>query len=135
MLNVSKAAAASATAACACAASWTRPIARSFVSSKLCTPIDKPGHAGRAKGAEAIALEGARIGFERDLAAGFERQPRADVGQQPIDRFGREEARRAAADEDAVDAPAPDERQRGFEVGAQRVQVARLGQRVHIGFG
>jgi hypothetical protein len=95
----------------------------------------QPGHAGRAKGAEAIALEGPRIRFERDLAAGFERQPRANVGQQSIDRFGCEEARRAAADEDAVDAPAPDERQRGFEIGAQRVQVPRLGQRVHIGFG
>jgi hypothetical protein len=88
----------------------------------------QPRHAGAAVGAETLALEGAGVGLQRDLAAGLERQPRADVGQQAVDGRRREQAGRAAADEDAVPRAAPDQRQRGLEVGAQRVQVARLGQ-------
>ena len=80
--------------------------------------------AGGAKRAEALALEGAGVGFQRDLAAGLQRQPRAHVGEQPIDRFGREQARRAAADEDAHDAAAPHQRQDGIEIGAHGVEVA-----------
>jgi hypothetical protein len=45
--------------------------------------------AGRAEGAEALALEGAGVGFQRDLAAGLQRQPGADVGQQPVDAAAR----------------------------------------------
>jgi hypothetical protein len=77
-----------------------------------------------AVGAEALLLEGAGVGLQRDFAARVEPQARADVGQQPVDGLGCEQAGRAAADEDAVHRAAPDEGQGGFEVGHQRVEVA-----------
>jgi hypothetical protein len=80
--------------------------------------------AGIAVGAEAVALEGAGIGLERDLAAGLQLQPRAQVAHQPFDGGGREQAGRAAADEHAVHGAAPHQRQRGIQVGQQRVEVA-----------
>src|SRR5207253_3453707 len=61
----------------------------------------QPGDAGLAVGAEAVLLEGAGVGFERDLAARLQRQARTHVGQQLVDRVRREQAGRAAADEDA----------------------------------
>ena len=88
----------------------------------------KPRHAGGAKGAKAVALEAARVGLERDLAARLERQAGADGGDQPLDLRRLEQARRAAADEDRVDAPAPDEGQRCFEIGDQGVDIALLRQ-------
>ena len=39
----------------------------------------EPRHAGRGVGVKAFALEGARIGLERDLEAGLERQAGADA--------------------------------------------------------
>jgi hypothetical protein len=48
----------------------------------------QPGDTGRAEGAEALALEGAGVGLQRDLAAGLQRQAGADVGQQPVDASG-----------------------------------------------
>jgi hypothetical protein len=83
-------------------------------------------HAGSAEGAEALALEGAGVGFERDLDARHQRQQRTHIGQQPLDAVGREQAGRAAADEHAGHRPAPHQRQRGFEIGAQCIQVALL---------
>ena len=84
----------------------------------------QPGHAGRAKGAKALPLESARVGFERDFAARVQRQPGAHVGEQPLDAFGREQARRAAADEHAGDPPPPDPRQRRLEVREREFAVA-----------
>ena len=127
-LKVSKAARASSTAARACAR-VVHAAERAQRGVVEALHADRQARdAGRAEGAEALALEGAGVGLERDLAARLQRQPRADVGQQAVDALGREQAGRAAADEDAVHAPAPDQRQRGFQVGAQRVEVARLGQ-------
>src|SRR6185437_12614581 len=65
------------------------------------------GHAGIAEGSKAVALEAARIRLERDLATGLERQAGADRDEETLDLRRREEARRAAADEDSVHAPAP----------------------------
>ena len=59
------------------------------------------------------------------LRVGQQRHARADAGQQPVDRRGGEQARRAAADEDRHDLAAPDRRQRELEVGEQRVDVLR----------
>src|ERR1019366_3611623 len=87
-------------------------------------PDRQARHAGGAKGAEAVALEAAWIGLERDLAAGLERQPGPDGTEQALDLRRLEQARRAAADEDRVDAPAPDEGQGGFEIGDQGVDIA-----------
>ena len=78
--------------------------------------------------AELLRLERARVRLERDLGIGRERQARAEFGKQAIDRARREEARRAAAEEDAVHAPAPDPRQRVLEVRDKRGAVRVLGQ-------
>ena len=72
--------------------------------------------ARRPEAFEFRALERARIGFQRDLGLGDERHTRADPRKQPVDRRRREQARRAAADEDRDDRTAPDRRQRVFEI-------------------
>jgi hypothetical protein len=95
---------------------------------KLCTPDRQARDARRAEGTEAVFLEGAGVGLHRHFAARRQRQARADVGQQPVDGRGRKQAGRAPANEDAVHLATPDQRQRGFQVGAQGVQVALLGQ-------
>ena len=82
--------------------------------------------AGGAKGGEALALEGARVGLQRDLAGRLQRQAGAHAGDQAVDLRRLEQAGRAAADEHAVDGAAPDERQAGFQIGHQRIDVARL---------
>jgi hypothetical protein len=69
----------------------------------------QPCHAGSAIAAKAIALERARVRFECDFAAGLDRQQRSHVGEQAVDCIRCKQARRAAADEDAVQTPAPDE--------------------------
>jgi hypothetical protein len=81
--------------------------------------------AGGAVRAKAVALEGAGVGFERDLAIGRELEARAHIAEQAVDGLRRKQAGRAAADEDGVDGAAPDERQRGVQVGQQRIDVAR----------
>jgi hypothetical protein len=85
--------------------------------------------AAGAVGLELLGLEGAGIGFHRDLGVDLQRQQRAHVGQQAVQRCRRHQAGRAAADEHRVDLAAPDQRQRLFEVGAQRVQVGLLRHR------
>ena len=86
-------------------------------------------HARGEEAGEFRALEGSRIGLERDFRVGRERDARTHGRQQPIDRLRREEARRAAADEHRADLAAPDRRQRTFEIGDQCVDVGVLGQR------
>ncbi|KFB71441.1 MAG: hypothetical protein AW09_003409 [Candidatus Accumulibacter phosphatis] len=76
-----------------------------------------------AKGCEAGGLNGSRIGFERDLGARQERQAAAQGGQELIEPFAREQARRPATKKDAVDAASPDQRQRRFEIGKQGGKV------------
>jgi len=88
----------------------------------------QPRHPGRAIGLEALALEGAGVGLQRDLGQRLQRQARADVRQQPVDAGRIEQAGRTAADEHADHAPAPDQRQAGFQVGSQRIQVGRFGK-------
>ena len=118
---------ASSIAARAWAASWTRPSACSAASSKLCTPIDS-----RVTPAARKARKRSRSkvpGFASSVTSrpGSSGSAGADVGRAGGRCRRREQARRAAADEDGVHAPAPDERQRRFEVGDQRVDVARCG--------
>ncbi len=92
--------------------------------------------AGGAVGGKALALEGAGVGLQRDFGLGQQRQQAAQIGQQALDRFGRQQAGRAAAQKHAVHRAPPDQRQAAFEVGAQRLQVARPGQgRVRVGPG
>src|SRR5690242_14233461 len=80
-------------------------------------------HAGAAEAAEARRLDGAGIRFERDLGLRVERDPRAHAGEQRVDRLRGEEARGAAADEDAGDTASPDLRQGGFNIPEQDVEI------------
>ncbi len=95
-------------------------------SSKLCTPIDSRFTPASREGAKALGFEGAGVRLHRDLGVGQHAQPRAHRAEQQVDRPGREQARRAAADEDALNRSAPDQRERGLEVRDQRVDVAAL---------
>ena len=87
----------------------------------------QPRDAGLPEALEALALEGAGVGLQRDLAAGLQRQAGAHVGDQLADLLGVEQAGRAATDEDADDGPTPHQRQRGLQVGAQRGEVGLRG--------
>jgi len=86
------------------------------------------GDTGAAKGTKTVTLEGSRIGLQCDLALRRKPQPGPDVGQQAVNRLGRKQAGSAASDENAVDRAPPHQRQRGFEIGHQRVDITLLGQ-------
>ena len=86
--------------------------------------------AGRTEGGELVGLDGAGVGFQRDLRVVHQRQAGADGGEQRVERLGGKQARRAAAEEDADDPAAPDERQRRFQVGDQRGDVLGFRQAV-----
>ena len=85
--------------------------------------------AGGAKSGKPAAFDRSGIGLERDLGTGQERQAAAQRCQQLVDDLAGEQARRAAADEDAVDAAAPDQRQSRLEIGDQGRQVVALRDR------
>jgi hypothetical protein len=119
--------AASSTAARAWARSCTRPSAFRCASSKLCTPTDRrvtpaARKARKRSRSKVPGLASSVISQPAPAAAGRGCRP---AGGRCL---GREQAGRAAADEDAVHRPAPDQRQRGLQVGAQGVEVALLGQ-------
>ena len=86
-------------------------------------------HAGVAEATETARLHRPGIRLERDFRAGLERQARAHAGEQCVDRFRREQAGRAAADEHARKAPTPDRRQLAFEVEQQLLDVRLFRQR------
>ena len=88
----------------------------------------KAVHAGAAKGLEAVFFKGAGVGLQRDLAIGLQPQPRANITQQAINRLRRKQAGRAAAYENAVHRAAPDQWQRGFQIGHHGIDVALLRQ-------
>ena len=46
------------------------------------------GDAGTTEGTEAVALEGAGVGLQGDLAAGRQGQAGAEVAEQTVDGFG-----------------------------------------------
>ena len=114
----------------ACAASWMRPSAFRCALVETLDADRQPVHAARAKLRELVGFEGAGIGFERDFGVGVERQQRAHVRQQAVEPVRRQQARRAAADEHRMHLAAPDQRQRHFEIGAQRVEILVLRERV-----
>ena len=129
-LKLSKpASCASFTAASACALSWMRPRRCRQPSSKLWMPKLNAVHAGGAIMLEAAMLGGAGIGFQRDLEVRCEAQARAGRLQERIDRFRREQRRRAAAEEHRVHGAAPCQRQVVVEVGDQCIDIGRERQR------
>jgi hypothetical protein len=109
-------------------ASCTRPMRRSAASSKLCTPIDSRVTPAARKARKRSRSKVPGLASSVTSQARRQRQVGAQVGQQAVDALGAEQAGRAAADEDAVHRPAPDQGQRGFEIGAQGIEVARFGQ-------
>ncbi len=105
-----------------------RPSACRCASLKLCMPTDKrvTPAARKARKRSRSKVPGLASSVISPSASSL--QARADIGQQPVDRRGREQAGRAAADKDRMDRAAPDQRQRGLEVGHQRVEVGFFGQ-------
>ena len=123
----SKVASAISTARLASRASWTRPMAFRLRVVEALDADREAVHARVAEVAELRLLEGAGVRLQRDLGVGLHRQQRARRGEEAVDRARREEAGRAAADEDRVHAPAPYLRHARLEVRDHRVHVARLG--------
>ena len=62
-------------------------------------------------GRELLHLEGTGVGFQGDFGIGLQAAPGADLRHQSVETLGRQQAWRATAKEDRVDAPAPDQRQ------------------------
>jgi hypothetical protein len=75
---------------------------------------------------EVFLVHRAGIGLEGDLDILVERQARANPGQQTVNGLGREQARRAAADENRMHDPPPHARQVLLQVAQQRVDVFLL---------
>jgi len=65
----------------------------------------QPVDAERAELGEFLAFEGAGIGFERDLDIVYPSDLFGNAAQQTVECFRRKQARRAAADKNAVDGP------------------------------
>src|SRR3989344_4128931 len=121
-LEGSNDAAASSTAAKAWLRSCTRPRALRCWSLKLCTPTDSRVTPAARK-ARKRSFSNVPGLASKVISQSGARSRRARMS--PISRSI--QAGRAAADEDAVHRAAPDEGQRGFQVGHQRVDVALLG--------
>ncbi len=84
--------------------------------------------AGGAVVGEAAALDGPRIRFQRDLGGGGQRQAAAQPVEQPRQRGRLEQARRAAAQEDAGDRAPGNSGQLRVQILEQGVEVGRLRQ-------
>ena len=125
-LTSSNSVTAAAAAARASSAPCTRPSAARKRGSKLCTPIDSRFTPAARKPSKRASSNVPGIRLHRDLGVGGERQPRAHRREQTVDRRGREERRRAAAEEHARHLASPHRRQRALEVGDERVDVRVL---------
>ena len=78
---------------------------------------------GRTKGLEAVFLESAGVGLHGDFAVRLHAQTRAQAGNQLVYGLRRKQAGRATAHEYAVHRAPPDQRQRAFQIGHQRIDV------------
>jgi len=85
--------------------------------------------AGGTVGGEARALDRARIGLQRDLGVRGDAHVAADPLEQTRNGVGREQARCAAAQEDASHEAPGDALALGFEIGEQRRHVFVLGRK------
>ena len=119
-------------ASCAAARAWLAVVhAADALEQRVVETLHadrQPVDARLRKRPKTLALEGAGVGLERDLAGRLQRQQAAHARQQGVDAVGRKQARRAATDEHADDRSAPHQRQRRLEVGPQGLQVTRFGQ-------
>lgn len=95
---------------------------------KTLHPHREPVDAGAAKICKALALEGARIGFQRDLDVRCQRHAFTNAGQQPLVTDAADQTGRAATDEDGRQRPPLDIGQLGVEIGQQRLDIGRFGQ-------
>ena len=85
--------------------------------------------AGGAEAGEFLRFDRARVGFQRDFGVRRQHRQRPEGGEQFVDGGRRQQAGRAAAEEDADHRPAPDQRQRRLQVGNQRIDILALGDR------
>ena len=96
--------------------------------------------AGLAVSAEMGFVGAVGVGFQRDLAGRMDRQTGAQAAEQPVNGFGRKQRWRAAAEKDAVDAAAPDQRQfvvqvleQGIDIGLWVAVLVDMGIEIAIG--
>ena len=71
-------------------------------------------HTGRTKSFEAVFFKGTRVGFQSNFSFCLQRQSGPDAADQSIDAAWREQTGCATANENAVNRPAPHQRQTGF---------------------
>jgi hypothetical protein len=83
--------------------------------------------AGGAETGKLLGLDRAGVGFQRDLGVRRQHGQRPEGGDQFVDGGGREQAGRAAAEEDGLHRPAPDQRQGRLQVGDQGGDVFAFG--------
>ncbi len=79
-----------------------------------------------AEGLEAVFFKRAGVGLHGDFAVRLHAQARAQAANQAVDTLRAEQAGRAATNEHAVHGAPPDQRQAGFQIGHQRIDVALL---------
>ena len=90
----------------------------------------QPVDAGGAERAEFFGFERAGVGFERDFRVSRKRHARAHGSEYLLYARRGKNAGCAAAEKNRVNLATPDLRQRGFEVGDQRINIALLGDRI-----
>ena len=91
-------------------------------SLKLCTPMDRARDARAAIGTEPVLLKGAGVGLHGDFAVSLQPQAGADVAEQAVygcgaNRLGVPPMKMLCTERPQI------KRQRGFQVGHQRVDV------------
>src|SRR5205085_7682348 len=86
-------------------------------------------YACRAKRTKFLRFECPWICFERNLGINRKRHARAHRGNNLLDTCCGEHARCPSAEKHGVDLAPPNERQSAFEIGNQRLDIARFGYR------
>ncbi|MNL26603.1 hypothetical protein D3C87_1481350 [compost metagenome] len=112
--------------------------AAQLLQLRIVKALDTQREARNAAGgivAEAIGLGGAGVGLHGDLGVWPKVQTGAQHGQQFVQSGRRQQAGRAAPNEDGHHLPAPDGRQRLFKITAQGVQIRAFGDFSRRGMG
>src|SRR5216117_3396917 len=125
--TLSKLSSATATARRASSAPWMRPRAASMRSSKLCTPTEMRFTPACLKPAKRAASTVPGFASSVISAPGSSGR-RARTPESSVSIDSGEQARRAAADEYAANAPAPYRRKAALEIGNQSFNVLALGE-------
>ncbi len=127
-LKLSKFACAISTARRASRSSWMRPSACRCCGSKLWIPIESRLTPSARKSANFCASNVPGLASSVISASGDSGRRARIAGQDLVECTRGQQAGRAAAEENAVHAPPPNQRQRLLEVGGQRGNIALLGK-------